>query len=35
VKLDVIHRDIKPENIFLKEGRVKLGDFGFSKVLHG
>ena len=27
----IIHRDIKPENIFLdREGRVKLGDFGWS-----
>lgn len=24
----VVHRDIKPENILLKQGRVKLADFG-------
>lgn len=30
----VIHRDIKPENIFIsKEGYIKLGDFGFSKMI--
>lgn len=26
----VIHRDIKPANIFLKEGNVKIADFGLS-----
>ena len=25
-----VHRDIKPANIFLKEGKVKLADFGFA-----
>lgn len=30
----VIHRDIKPENIFIsRDGYLKLGDFGFSKVI--
>lgn len=30
----VIHRDIKPENIFIsRDGYIKLGDFGFSKVV--
>lgn len=30
----VVHRDIKPENIFIsREGYIKLGDFGFSKVI--
>ncbi|XP_030023579.2 cAMP-dependent protein kinase catalytic subunit 1-like [Manduca sexta] len=30
----IIHRDLKPENILLNEsGYLKLGDFGFSKIL--
>ena len=24
-------RDIKPENIFIKDGKLKIGDFGFAK----
>mmetsp|Transcript_23617 Transcript_23617/g.18066 ORF Transcript_23617/g.18066 Transcript_23617/m.18066 type:complete len:95 (+) Transcript_23617:212-496(+) len=29
----VIHRDLKPENILLKDGDVRICDFGSSKVL--
>jgi serine/threonine protein kinase len=27
----VVHRDIKPENILIKNGVLKLADFGFGK----
>jgi len=29
-KHHIIHRDLKPANIFLKNGEVKIADFGFS-----
>ncbi|MHC4600700.1 MAG: protein kinase domain-containing protein [Planctomycetota bacterium] len=32
----VIHRDIKPENILIdKQGRVKVADFGLSRIVRG
>lgn len=26
-----IHRDLKPANVFIKDGKLKLADFGFVK----
>ncbi|XP_052818939.1 serine/threonine-protein kinase Nek11-like isoform X4 [Mya arenaria] len=33
--LRVLHRDLKTRNIFLKNNRVKIGDFGISRILMG
>ena len=32
-KNNIMHRDLKPDNIFFNDGKVKLGDFGFCKML--
>lgn len=30
---NIIHRDLKPQNILIKNGMVKICDFGFAKKL--
>lgn len=30
----IIHRDLKPANIFIKNGLIKIGDFGISRKIH-
>jgi NIMA (never in mitosis gene a)-related kinase 2 len=30
-KKNIIHRDLKFENILIKNGQVKISDFGFAK----
>jgi serine/threonine-protein kinase ULK/ATG1 len=31
IMADIFHRDIKPANILLKDGQIKIADFGESK----
>jgi len=32
-RLPVIHRDLKPDNILRRQGRYKIGDLGFARVV--
>lgn len=32
-KRSIIHRDLKPENILIHNGKAKIADFGFAKVI--
>jgi serine/threonine protein kinase len=34
-KSRILHRDLKARNIFLKSDKVKIGDFGISRILVG
>lgn len=31
IRVGVVHRDLKPANILVKQGVLKLADFGFAK----
>ena len=31
IKQGIVHRDLKPENILIKNGQLKIADFGLSK----
>ena len=31
--MGILHRDLKPENIMLHNGRAKIADFGFAKLV--
>lgn len=31
--MNILHRDLKLANILISDGIIKLGDFGFSKIL--
>jgi serine/threonine protein kinase len=31
IVMSVIHRDIKPENFLIKNGKLKIADFGLSR----
>ena len=33
ISSNIIHRDLKPQNIFLNDNQLKIGDFGFCKLL--
>jgi serine/threonine protein kinase len=30
-EVGVMHRDFKPANVFMKDGKLKIGDLGFAK----
>jgi serine/threonine-protein kinase ULK/ATG1 len=31
----IVHRDLKPANIMISDGMIKIGDFGFGKLIIG
>uniref|UniRef100_A0A8C2XVJ0 Serine/threonine-protein kinase Nek11 n=1 Tax=Capra hircus TaxID=9925 RepID=A0A8C2XVJ0_CAPHI len=35
LRINILHRDLKSKNIFLKNNKLKIGDFGVSRLLMG
>lgn len=33
INVELVHRDIKPENILIKDNKLKISDFGLSKIV--